>query len=118
MANENIGGPDQPEADPQAGGTSSPIESHQPGNNGNKRYSDGRILAINLIILVVYTGLCALTSGGPFFDAFLLFVHVMFCFVAALTYKRWSWALSGLAVLLIGVSTCVGVLFNVSGLQI
>ena len=81
MSKQNIGEPDQPEGEPKAGGTSSHIENHQPGNNGNKRYSDGRILAINLIILVVYTGLCALTSGGPFFDAFFTVCacDVLFC---------------------------------------
>jgi len=117
MANDNIWEPGQPPGDPQPDKTNQRTENPQSGGD-KKPFSDGRILGLNMLILVIYTGLCALTSGGPIFDAFLLFVHVLFCFVAALTYKRWAWGLSALAVLLIGVSTCVGILFNVSGLQI
>ena len=112
MADENIGDPDQPEGDPQPGNKSSHIENPLPPNNDGKRYSDGRILAINLLVLAGYTGLSALTSGGPIIDAFFLLIHVLFCFVAALIYKKWAWGLSALAVLLIGVSTCVGVLWR------
>ena len=103
-----------PKDDPQPGNTSQHID--KPGSGTSKPYRDGRILAFNLLALALYTLLSAVSGGGAFIDAFFLVCHVLVCFILALAYKKWVWALSGLAVLLIGVSTCVGWLFNITGL--
>jgi hypothetical protein len=80
-----------------------------------KQNNNFQIVGINLAILAGYTILSALTQGGPFIDAFFLGIHVITCLILSMIKQKWVWALSALVVLLIGVSTCVGILFNIQG---
>jgi hypothetical protein len=70
------------------------------------------IVGYNVLALVVYTTISGFTFG-PYLDAFCLFWHVLICFIIAPATKKWSWALSGLIVLLIGFSTCVEILWKI-----
>ncbi|MBD1366397.1 hypothetical protein IDJ77_21470 [Mucilaginibacter sp. ZT4R22] len=75
-----------------------------------------KIVGINLAVLAVYTLLSALSPGGIIFDAFAIVVHVIVCIILTLTGpKRMQWLLSGVLVLVIGFSTCAGVLGKMSG---
>jgi|GEM_PF-959885 len=73
------------------------------------------IVGVNLAALAVYTipikWAIANTSGdgigGLIMNAFILFIHVIFCLCMALGLKSWIWLLSALLVLVIGFSTCV-----------
>jgi hypothetical protein len=69
-----------------------------------------KIVGVNLGILAGYTLISAIPSAGVLFDAFLIFFHVMLCLILTLTGpKRLQWLLSGVLVLVIGFSTCVGI---------
>jgi hypothetical protein len=99
MADQNVGEP-------------SPSAEENSSENG-KPVIDMSIVGYNVLALAVYTIISGLIKDvGPFLDALLLFFHVLTCFILAIAYRKWVWALSGLAVLLIGVSTCVGILFR------
>lgn len=80
-----------------------------------KQNNNMKIVGINLAILAGYTTLSAVISGGPIIDAFFLVCHVFACLIMALSNRKWIWALSGLVVLLIGVSTCFGVIWRIQG---
>ncbi len=66
-----------------------------------------KIVGYNLLILVGYSAACLSFSGGFFFDAVLLFSHVVVCLIFAIDKRSWIWLLSGLLILIIGFSTCV-----------
>jgi hypothetical protein len=69
-----------------------------------------KIVGINLAVLIVYTLMSALSPGGIIFDGFLIVIHVIVCMILTLTGpKRMQWLLSGVLVLVIGFSTCVGI---------
>jgi hypothetical protein len=71
------------------------------------------VVGSNLLILAVYTFLSKiLKEDGLFLDAILLAIHVFFCVTAAIIFGKWIWVLTALVVLLIGVSTCVGILYK------
>jgi len=78
----------------------------------NKTADGFKIVGINLGVLAIYTILSRFSDGGGVLDAGFLLLHVLFCFLFALANKSWMWFLSGLLVLLIGVSTCVNFLFR------
>jgi len=76
-----------------------------------------KIVGINLGVLIAYTLMSALSPGGIIFDAFAIVVHVIVCMMLTLTGpKRMQWLLSGVLVLVIGFSTCAGVLSKISGI--
>ena len=72
-----------------------------------KPASGVKIVGINLGVFVAYTLLSMLTDGGFLFAGILMIVHVFVCIILALYYRKWSWVLGGLLVLIIGFSTCV-----------
>jgi hypothetical protein len=79
-----------------------------------KQSRNMKIVGINLLILAGYTILCGFLGrqGGVVFDAFFLAAHVLVCIILGAIQQKWIWALSVLVVLLIGVSTCVGILWK------
>lgn len=69
-----------------------------------------KIVGINLAILAAYTIIAAIPRDGIFLDIFFIFFHVVLCLILTLTGpKRLQWLLSGLLVLIIGFSTCIGI---------
>ena len=89
-------------------------KNKDPGNdigaNGNMA-----VIGYNLLVLIAYTVLCATVKDlGPFLDAILLTIHVLVCIITSIASAKWNWALSALVVLLIGVSTCVGILWKLN----
>jgi len=91
------------------------INNQQPEQNQlareNKPISGMTIVAINLIILAVYTILFKLAGDGGFvLDALILVLHVTTCIIMSIVKKSGFWLLSAFLVLAIGFSTCVYVL--------
>lgn len=78
---------------------------------GAKPTTGMRLVGINLGVLVGYTVICAVAGdSGLILDAFIIAIHVIICIGMAAAARRWAWLLSGLIVLIIGFSTCVGVI--------
>lgn len=99
MEEENI------DKEPSAtGGSGLPPEQPKRQNTGMK------IVGYNILALIIYTLLCRLgsTDGGGILDAFLIAIHVFVCIIMAIGSRSWVWLLSGILVLVIGFSTCVG----------
>ena len=86
-----------------------PKEEQPPLIKGTKPIGGMTIVGINLLVLVFYTLLLKLTTRDSsfIFDAFILFIHVIFCIGMALGRRSWVWLFSGVIVLAIGFSTCV-----------
>ena len=79
----------------------------------NKPPGEMRIVFYNLLVLAFYTVMCAIIgSGGAFIDAFLIGVHFLTCLIFTMINGKWVWILSGFLVLLIGFSTCAGILWK------
>ncbi|HEY4325347.1 MAG TPA: hypothetical protein VGN20_15215 [Mucilaginibacter sp.] len=74
------------------------------------------IVGYNILALVFYTLLFKLVAndGGMFLDAFVLFIHVIFCLGMSIGKRSGWWLLSSLLVLIIGFSTCVAIGFNLN----
>jgi hypothetical protein len=98
MEEENI------DKDSATGGSNPAPEQPKGQNPGMK------IVGYNILALIIYTLLCRLGGNevGLIFDAFIIVVHVFVCIIAAIASRSWAWLLSGLLVLVIGFSTCVG----------
>jgi hypothetical protein len=73
------------------------------------------IVGINLIVTIGYTALCRLSAGNAkgedmwgsgLFLLMLIGVHMFTCIVIAGTSGKKEWLLSGLLVVLIGLSSC------------
>lgn len=90
--------------DSAVGGSNLPSEKPKGQNVGMK------IVGYNILALIIYTVLCRLMGkeGGLILDAFIIVGHVFVSIIAAIINKSWAWLLSGLLVLVIGFSTCVG----------
>lgn len=73
----------------------------------NKPPSGIKIVGLNLAIFVGYTLLSMLINGGLIFAGLLMICQVVVCSILSLYYRKWSWFLGGLLVLIIGFSTCV-----------
>jgi len=71
-----------------------------------------KIVGFNLLVLVGYTILCGFirSVAALYLDALLLAVHAFFCFMVTVFKQKWIWLLSAFVVLLIGSSTCIGIL--------
>ncbi|MGZ3752969.1 MAG: hypothetical protein ACXVB0_14780 [Mucilaginibacter sp.] len=69
-----------------------------------------KVVGYNILALFCYTLLCRFSPDGMFWDCFLIIVHVLVCIIAAVIVRRWDWILAAVAVILIGVSTCVTIL--------
>jgi len=91
--------------------------SKAPGNNEGKKPSAMKIVGYNLLVFAAYTVICAVTSkdGGFIFDMFLIGIQFFACIIFAIINRSLVWLLSAIMILIIGFSTCVG-LINVSGL--
>ncbi|TWI96713.1 hypothetical protein JN11_03825 [Mucilaginibacter frigoritolerans] len=71
------------------------------------------VVGVNLAVLAVYTVISkANTELGPLLDAFLIAIHVAVCILWAAIASKRIWWLTALVVLLIGFSTCVGILWR------
>jgi len=79
-----------------------------------KRNNGAAIIGYNILALVIYTLLFKLTgdSGALVLDAFVLFLHVVFCIGMSIGKRSGWWLLSSLLVLVIGFSTCAMIGFN------
>ena len=111
MAEDNIWDPNQKPTPP-----SNPKPEENDPANGIRPNGNLAIVGYNLLALVAYTVFCAIIKdAGPFLDAVLLAIHVLVCLITGIATRKWAWALSALVVLLIGVSTCVGVLWKING---
>jgi hypothetical protein len=82
-----------------------------PPYTGAKPMGGMLVVGINLLVLVFYTLLLKLTTGNfsAITDAFILFLHVLFCIGMAIGRSSWVWLLGGVLVLIVGFSTCVWV---------
>ncbi len=80
-----------------------------------KKFKMG-VVGYNMIALAAYTIIFALSAkqGGVIFDALFIFAHVIIGIILAIAFRSWTWLLSALMVLIIGFSTCAGML-NLSG---
>ncbi|MEO3403148.1 hypothetical protein AAFN85_04550 [Mucilaginibacter sp. CAU 1740] len=100
------------------------IPPHQDGNPDPGRFlldhkpkkpSSMKIVGINMAVFAAYTILCELGAkdGAAILDMFLIGIHVLVGIVLAIVNRSWAWLLSALIVLVIGFSTCVGMVnFN------
>ena len=82
--------------------------TEEPDQQQSRGYSDGSIVGYNMLAFAIYTiaGLSAGSSGiGAGF--LLACLHFGACIVMAIIKKRWSWALAGISIILIGMGTCV-----------
>ena len=95
-----------------------PDPEKKPPENETKPTGNMAVVAYNLLALVGYTILFKLAAeeGGFILDAFVIFIHVIFCLVMSIVNRNWLWILSGILVLVIGFSTCV-MLANSIGLN-
>ena len=95
----------------------SQANSNVPVNNEGKRPPAMKIVGYNLLVLAAYTIICTITNkdGGAIFDMFFIGIHFFIGIILAIVNKSWIWLLSALMVLIIGFSTCVGML-SISGL--
>jgi hypothetical protein len=74
-----------------------------------QKSSELKILGTHVGIFVVYMG-GAFLSGREdllIIAGLLLVAHFVLCMGGAIYYRSWTWALSGLLVLIIGFATCV-----------
>jgi len=73
-----------------------------------------KIVGLNLLILVIYTSISASAGegGGPLIDSLFLFAHVITCLIVGSSSGKRTWFLSAVLILLIGFSTCVGILWK------
>jgi hypothetical protein len=79
----------------------------------NKPKGDMSIVLYNLLALAFYTVICAIIgNGGAVIDAFLIGIHFFTCLILTMINGKWVWILSGFLVLLIGFSTCAGILWR------
>jgi hypothetical protein len=87
-----------------AGGSNPAPEQPKGRNPGMK------IVGYNMLALIIYMLLSRLSAneGGGIFYAFFIAIHVLVCIIMAIGSRSWAWLLSGLLVLVIGFSTCVG----------
>jgi len=100
MANKNIW-------DPNASKEESVPE------DSNKPPREMLIVLYNLLVLAFYTVMCAIIRrGGVVIDAFLIGIHFLACLILTMINGKWVWILSGFLVLLIGLSTCTGILWK------
>lgn len=90
--------------DSAVGGSNLPSEKPKGQNVGMK------IVGYNILALIIYTLLSrfAAADGGPIFDMFFIAIHVFVCIIMSIVARSWVWLLSGILVLVIGFSTCVG----------
>jgi hypothetical protein len=71
------------------------------------------VVGINLAVLAVYTIISKIDKDlGPLLDAFLLAIHFIVCILWAAIASKRIWLLTAFVVLLIGFSTCVGMLWR------
>lgn len=86
-------------------------EQLQPLNQlpGNKPQGGIKIVGINLAVFVGYNLLSLLTDGGVI-AGLLMIAQVIVCIILSLYFRKWSWFLGGLLVLVIGFSTCVAII--------
>jgi len=91
--------------------------NNAPGNHEEKKPSAMKIVGYNLLVFAAYTVICAVTSkdGGFIFDMFFIGIQCFACIILAIINRSLVWLLSALMVLIIGFSTCVGML-TISGL--
>lgn len=92
-----------------------PAQSNSPFNNKGNKPSNMKIVGYNLLVFAAYTVICEVTAndGGFVFDMFFIGIHVIVGIILAIANRSWAWLLSALIVLVIGFSTCVGMLnFN------
>jgi hypothetical protein len=106
MENENNNAGVPPSGDEQK--PAYPEPAGNPNADKKKRPSDGWVFGINFLIFIGYTAICALIPSGFFLDGFILVFHLLTCIILAGVYNRWAWGVAGLAVFLVGVSTCAG----------
>lgn len=91
--------------DIKSDGNNAESGAENPGNAPNKEM---RVVGYNMLALVVYTLLSRIVGDvGLFIEAILLVMHVFVCIIMALSKRSWFWLLSGLMVLIIGISSCV-----------
>lgn len=76
-----------------------------------------KIVGYNVLVFTIYTITCALKIKDDWYilDIFLIAIHFLACVIFSIMDKNLAWLLSALIVLVIGLSTCVG-MFNFSGL--
>ncbi|MCO5949419.1 hypothetical protein [Mucilaginibacter flavidus] len=73
----------------------------------NKQSKDMRVVGYNLLVFVGYTLILKFAGeAGLILDGIILVIHVFVCIILAIAYRSWLWFLSGLMILIIGVSTC------------
>jgi hypothetical protein len=102
MADQNIWDPNPP-----------PAEEPNP-DNDSKPTSNMRVVGFNLLALAVYIIILSFAQGraAPYSDALILAIHVIVCIVVAIAAQKWVWLLSALTILVIGFSTCFGILWR------
>lgn len=82
-----------------------PFASGQQPNNRPPK--DMTIVGYNLLAFVGYTLVLRLAGNdGLIFEGIILVIHVFVSIILAIAYRSWFWLLSGVMVLIIGVSTC------------
>ncbi|MCD8739436.1 hypothetical protein LT679_02375 [Mucilaginibacter roseus] len=85
----------------------------------NKRPIYMGITGINLMVMIGYTLMCGLAGEeGLLVQIFLVIIHAIVCVIVAPFARKWEWVLAGLLVLIIGVSSCFGLLELQGGLHL
>ncbi len=91
-------------------GEKAPSNNNFTEENERKPFDGIGIIGINLVVLIVYTVLCKMVNSldSLVLEALIIGLQVFVCIVMAIVKKSGMWLLSGLLVLVIGFSTCVG----------
>ncbi|PWK78097.1 hypothetical protein LX99_01937 [Mucilaginibacter oryzae] len=104
---------DEHNLNPQAAG--SPAPGNTPFGGHNKKPNNMKIVGYNLLVLIAYTIICRFNlNDGAILDMFFIGIHVSAGIILAIVNRSWAWLLSALMVLVIGFSTCIGMV-NISG---
>jgi len=86
-------------------GEVNPFASREQPNNRPPK--DMTVVGYNLLVFVGYTLILRLArEAGFILEGVILAIHVLVCVTMAISYRSWFWLLSGVMVLIIGVSTC------------
>lgn len=91
----------------------------EPTPEQNKRPVYMGITGINLMVLIGYTLLCGLAGeDGLILQIIIVLAHAGICVLVAPFARKWEWVLAGFLVLIIGVSSCFGLMELQGGLHI
>ena len=74
-----------------------------------KNLNGFKIVGINLLAFVLYSIMFILAPKSLIGFGLFYFIHLLICITITIDTKNWYWLLSGLIILIIGISICVNI---------